>query len=462
MITKSRVTNFIIMRPNTTVATAASRLYDFTTDVINIPVGGFGLYTPVVGSSNPIALAAGAITSATNSIQFIQHRDKANDRTPLYNSTLEQSPVITRDCPLRAVGTAASTKQNSTWVVGDVAANVGAVPVMDETEYIVNAATSGWKIDLYNGNNTPLKMARFTTPDYFASTIYTTDNQRRDHLMQHLAFDFNNQSSSDVVAICIDTAATSSTASTNVTTIAAAAALSPGAVIIIGFSDAGQPIKLTLDASLIQTFGAIVSGGIIPGTAQIVPYARPTSANTSVATRLIAGGTTAGTTDATVDRLVFIALDQSQAYYDEVASTKSKVRVGLESGFGGMVLSTALTDSSEGSGYYKDVLQYYRDSAGHRKYLGGKPWQSYHVEFPTELVPGAIYDIFILDSCANRTASSGLPSVSPLRTVIAVANFETPGFALYTGTPNPQKAFVQTALNTFMATTQYAHTAISI
>jgi hypothetical protein len=473
MINKSKVENFIIMRPNTTpaVPVAGTLLYNFTTDTINLPVGGFGVFTGVANSGNPISLDPALVTTATQDfIQFIQHRDKSGDPTPLYESTLEQSPEIKADCFLRAAGRGATTKQNSSWIIGAVATDlVNRVPVNDETEYVAGAGMRGWRVDLYNGNNTPFKQGRFTTPDYFSSTLYTVDVQRRDHLLQNLAFDFNNQSTQEVVGICLDSAAVAapgtgnvvSLAAANVITLTAAAALTPGDVIIIGFTDDGQPIKLTVDADLIQTFADMVATGGLAGTSQIIPYARPTAANTAAVSRIVAGGEAAGVPDANVDQIIFLALDAKRAAFDETSQTKSRVQVGLESGFG-TAASRSLTDSSEGSGYQRDVLQYYRNTAGHRKYIGNKPWQQLHVEFPTELVAGAIYDIFIIDSCANRTASGGLNSTSPQRTIIAVANFETAGFALFTGVANPQKAYVQTAINNWMNSTVYPHTTIAI
>jgi hypothetical protein len=478
------------MRPGVVNAAAGDRLYNFVTDAINMPVGGYGVYTqfidssaPELNSGNPIAIddanILAGVTAAVdqygntaagpiNYIQFIQHRDKSNDRTPLYESTLEQSPKINGSCFLRATGRGATTKQNSSWIIGDQDGTIGAVPVNDETEYIVNSGLRGWRVDLYNGNNTPWKAARFTTPDYFASTIYTTEVQRRDHLLQHLAYDYNEQRTQmhvDSVAICLENpAVTVPSGANNANTLTTVAGLSAGDVIIIGFTDAGQPIKLTLDNDLIQTFGDMFAPGNpygLTGAEVIIPYARPTTANTAVAGRIIAGGVAPGG-DAEVSQLIFVALDQAEAYYDEASQTKDRIQIGLESGFNSATTTGELTDASEGSGYHEEVLQYYRDTHGHRKYIGNKPWQQYFVEFPQELVPGSIYDIFIIDSCDNAVASSGMPSFSPQRTIIAVQNQEVEGFVGYTGVVNPQKTFVQNVINEFMTTTIYPHTPINV
>jgi len=462
---KERVTNFIIMRPGTAVPAAGDRLYDFTTDVLNIPVGGFGAYTGVANSGNPEAVNPATVTTATAEyLQFIQRRDTSADTTPLNQRDLEESHKIGPNCQIKANGTGASVKNNDVWLLGAPNGTVGAVVVEDETEYIVNSGSRGWRTDLYNGNNTPYKEGRFVTPDYFASTIYTTTVQQRDHLMQHVAYDFNIQSMYDVITLCIDSQATvTPTPQNNVITVAQAAALSAGDNIIIGFTDAGQPIRLTVDADLIQTFtllaAALPSG---TGTEQIIPYARPTADNLAATGRLVAGGQAAGTPDAEVDHLMFLSLDHKRATYDEVSQTKERIEVGFTSGF---TISTSIVNAvtpSEGSGYYRDVLEWYRGTQGHRIYPGNKPWQQYFVEYGTELVPNGIYDIFVIDSCDKNFASPGVLSEHPRRTVIAVLNTETAGFAGFTGVANPQKAYVQDTINNWVGSTMWPHTAISI
>jgi len=464
MAIKTRVENFIIPRPNTATPTAGDRLYDLTTDAINLVVGGFGVYTGTVNSGNPTALDPAAVSSSTQDfIKFIQRRDDSNIRTPLTPRVFEESPDIFANCFLRSTGRAAEVKRNSSWMIGE-GSGPGIVPINDETEYIMNSGLRGWKVDLYNGNNTPYKQGRFTTPDYTLSTQYTIDAQQRDHLLHNLAADYNQQGQMESVVICIDSAATASLTNTNVITLATAAALNPGDSIIIGFSDVGQPIRLVIDADLKETFTKIidVSFGNIPSTSQIIPYALATTANTGVATRLIAGGRVAGVATSTVDRLLFIALDPTEATYEEAYQNKSRIQVGLEAGFSSSTFTDHIVTPNEGSGYYDEILQYYRDTAGHRAYIGNKPWQQYFVEYGTELTPGAIYDVYFIDSCEQRTASSGLPSISPQRTVIPIANFTTTGFALFTGVANAQKAYAQTTINNWMNSTTYPHTNLAL
>lgn len=456
MMRKSRVENFIIPRSGVAVPATGARLYNLTTDAINLGVGGFGAYTGVAGSGNPAGVNSATISATSvDYFQFFMRRDMTNDATPLGISQFETSPQINASCFLRATGAAARVKLNSSWVIGDLDGNVGAVPVLDETEYIATSGLRGWRVDLYNGNNTPTKQGRFTSPEYSTSTVYTTTVDQRDHLMQHVAYDYNSHNPKEVVAICIDTNDVGGAAVT-VADLTTGGGATAGTSVIIGYTDENQAIRLYLDNEIIATFDELVANGTFAGTEGVVRYARPSADN------LAAPVPTAGDGTNNVDKILFLALDAKEATYDEVSQTKARVTVGLTGGFGTSTLSAMGTAPSEGSGYYKEVLNYYRGSHGHRKYIGNKPWQQYFVEYTTELVPGAIYDIYVIDSCNNRTASSGMPSVSPERTVIAIQNFETPGFVGYTGVANAQKTYVQAVINNYMNSTTYPHTTISL
>ena len=274
---------------------------------------------------------------------------------------------------------------------------------------------------------------------------------------------FNENSNGSVVALAIDSTATTTPSATNFAlTLTNVVAAGIGGVIVVGFDDEGQPIRLTLDADLIETFTRIIAGTVAAGSWVLVPAARNTAANLSDPNRIVAGGRVAASNVSRVDHVFFIALDEKKAAYDEVPQGKNRVQVGLDGAFGTGVASGTLTDPSEGAGYAKDVLNYYRNTEQHRKYIGGKDWQAHHVEYGHEVVSGAIYDTFIMDSCHDDFDTAGLPSVSLQRTVICVQNLQTPGFTGHTGTANAMKAEVQTAINNWMNSTDWPHTNIAI
>lgn len=457
MIRKFRVPTFIVPRAGIAVPTPATRLWNFTTDSVNLAVGNFGVYRPVANSGNPEVAPLTPTLANTKKLQFILHRDQSADTTPLAPYAFIKSPEIDAECPVSVTLTNGSAKHNMAWVVGDLNANAGKVPVNDETEYILNASIHGWRTDLYNGLNTPLRMGRFTTPDYFSSTLYTTEIQRRDHLLHNLAYDFNTQSMGEVVCLCLDAAGVAPGAGGAVS-LATIAGYTPGTTIVVGYKDDGQPIRMTLDRDLIKTFNELATA--LGGTVKVVPYARPTGQNLAVATRIVAGGRTAGTPQSNVDHLVLIPLDQKRAAYDEVSQTKERIIVGLDGGFGSSVNSRTAVRVEEGSGYGRDLMQQYLDFQGHREYPGGKRWQPNSVHYPNEILENGLYDIFVITTCENRTASSGMPSQSPQVIKIAILNTTTSGFAGFTGVTNPQRTYLVNLLNSWMASTSFPHTTL--
>jgi hypothetical protein len=463
MITKHKVENFIIVKPGTAVPTPADRLYNFATDQINLVPGAFGVYKPVVNSGNPEATALAPTITTANTIKLYSHRDTSQDRSPLNERTLEVSDDITPSCNVSFYGTGAAVAKNDLWITGAVTGSIGAVPINEEEEYIVNVSPHGFRTDLYNGKSTPVKTGRFTTPDYFSDPIITTEVQQRDDILMNLAANFNEQSFANIVAICVDSAATAAGAAADgVITLNAIIALTAGDSIIIGFANDGQPIRLILDAQLIQTFTDLRDVYGLAGTVQIVAHALPSATNVAVLTRNVAGGRAAATPDAQVDHLLFLSLDTQKAFYDEVSQSKERIEVGLDGGFGAGVINTTAVHYNEASGLAEDLDQFFSDTKGYRTYPGGKVWQANSVRYGNEIVAGGIYDIYFLNHCKERTASSGLNSTSPRTTVIAILNTTTLGFAGYTGVVNPQKTYLELALNTWVASTPFPHTTVNV
>jgi hypothetical protein len=467
MVNKHRVKNFIVPRAGVATPAAGADLYVEATGTPNLGVGGFGIYSIVNTKGNhDAAILAGTATNTPN-WQIIQRRDTSVDRLPLPNRPFLESPKVNATCTVSARGTAAALRNNSVWIIGEVDGNAGEVPVNSETEYIVNASLHGWKTDLYNGKNTPIKTGRFTTPDYSVSTVYTTEIIQRDHLLQNVAFDFNNQGWQQVVALCIDSQATATPDAANqAQTIAAIAALSVGARIVIGWTDDAQAITLDLDQDLLTTFDLLDTELTALGYAGalLIPYSRNTAANIAAGHIIAGNGLGAATEFAEVDLLTFLALDMKKAYYEEVPQEKERVNVGLDGGFDATTYSDRIIELSEGAGYGTEILQQYMDIQGHRMYLGNKAWQQNHVEFGNEVKADGFYDVYVIESCQERVASSGMPSVSPQVTIVALLN-TTVGSATsnpYFGAANPQKAYLQTFLNAWIPSAGYPHTALAL
>jgi hypothetical protein len=466
MITKHKVETFIVPRLGTANFTPGSTLWNSLTDADNLAVGQYGFFQPVANSGNPVGTIAAQTVTTTPSFKLILRRDESQDRNPLQPRKFIESGDIKADCLVSNSFALGRLKRNGCWLIGAVGTTAATgVPVLDETEYMVNAALRGWRTDIQNGYNTPLKMGRFTTPDYAALNIYNTTNKRREHILGNVAYDFNSSSPADIVAICLSNVAT--VAGGPAISLTTLIALPLGSTVIIGYTDAGQPIRLTLDAQLLSMFTDLTTAGIagLTGATFIVPYANATAANLAVATRYITGGRGSAFAEVSViDRLLFVSLNKKLAFYDEVFQTKERVNVGLDGGFGSTTNSQRAVTTSEGAGYGRELAQVYRDMFGNRLYPGGKPWQPNSVRYGNEIQENAIYDVYTLEYCSNRTASSGLLSVSPQKVVIAIIN-QTIGNAtinpFFTGVANPQKTYIVQRINSWMASTGFPFTTVS-
>lgn len=461
MSVKHRVRNYIVPRLGAAIPADASSLYDATTDAVNLAVGGFAMYEPVLNagglitSGNQTAVVAAATATNTPFFQFIQHRDKSMDTNPLYERTFEKSPVFKPGNITAFRGTAARLRNNHVTLIGAAAAAAGAVPVNNETEYIINGSLKGWHTDMYNGESRVLYMGRFTTPDYSVSTLYTVVNQQRDHILQNVAYDFNQQTTGQLLmAFCIDTTAAAPVGAGQAYTVASVAALTIGASIIIGYNDNAQPIRLTLDADLIETFRLLAAA--LPGGSLLVPYARPTAANLAVAGRIVAGGRVAADATAAVDHIAVLTLDLKRSAYHEVKNRKERGLVGVDGGFDVTTsVNVNAVDANEGAGFGKDLKFEFASFLGHRAYPGGKPWQPNYVAFPNEIEEDGWYDVYVIESKETPFATDGMPSVSPQVTVVAVLNRQI-GTAVtnpyFTGVVNPQRTYIETRMNSMAAT----------
>lgn len=431
----------IVVRPNVAIpngvtvggvtVAANSRLYNFTTTNPNCPPGSVGFYTPVSGSGNPIEITGSNVTN----FSIIQPRDLSRDKSPLYTRKWEESKPINADCKtvkLRALATAQPAAD--TWRV-----DASAIPLRSSFNYRVQVTTRGDRSDLFNGlYNSPTVFGDYASPD-FTLTTYTAD-QQRDLILQSLASNFNTNSSSTTgftCALCINPAGTG----TGGVTITAAAALAIGQKIVIGYTQTGMPIYLTVEADVKQSLVALAAA--FPGSAEIQPYLLPGT------TPAPAGVSVAGTlVGAAVTNLVFISIAFEQAYYDYKMSTQNNINVGLLKGFD-QVTPTNIIRAREGFGLYRQLDIMWRNSESYNQTKRPKPYMSYHTEFPNELRPDATYDLFYIDHCAERYAQSGLPNKGLFTTVIAVVSFQDPTTPYFTGAANPQKTYIQNLLNAF-------------
>lgn len=413
MVSISDTEKIIVTRSGVAQVSAGDRLFNDATGVFNQAVGGLGAYIDVAGSGNPAAITTGSY--AGEPIRFIQVRDTSNDRTPLPNRFLEQSQYIHGNCQfgLELAGQPVTAPSVNSWILGAPNAQVtdaGKVTVSSLNTYVLNATSHGYRTDMYNSlYNMPTSYGRFESPDW-ATTSVTTENARRDYTIQNIVADFNRKNSGSqwtqyAFAVAISTAG-------DVAGDIALSGITAGSTIVIGYDRGCKPVNLLVTAERAAAFAALNTylSDLGYAAAAITPY--NTLSN-------CASGIAAGT--GTSDMIFTVAIDEEQAYYDEIPNTKRRLEVSLNEGSLIPTVGKALiTEPNEGQGQARNLKLDYVNEEHYRSYTSSREWGANHVAYPDEIDMNATYNIYTINHCHTRSATSGLPSVSPHRTVIAV------------------------------------------
>ena len=266
---------------------AGSRLYNFTTDAFNIPVGSFGFYMPFADSNNHQEVTG----STPTVIKAIHRRDTSFDRSPLFERHLEESQWISASC-MQGVNisfTPTRRASNNIILAGAPVATANQIPVLSEFNYRIQVTADGDRVDLLNGMyNHPTSFGSYATPDYTNSTL--TQNQRLDTIICNLVSDFNMQSNLKSVAFAVSF----NGGVAGGTTIAAAAALPVGTRLVIGYALTGETIGIKITKGIQQALLNMATAlGAQAATAQIRPYLLP--GTTPLPAGVAVAGTTAGT-----------------------------------------------------------------------------------------------------------------------------------------------------------------------
>lgn len=418
MMSKHSQMKVIVLRPGA-VPAPATRLYNTTTDALLIAEGSGTFYTEFPNSGNPAAIAA-----PTAPIKFIQNRDTTNDPAGLYSRPLEESQWISPQCLLgvKISQQNASFPSNNLLMAGDTVAGSPAVPILDEFTYRLQVSAHGDREDLYNSvYNTPTAFGTYTSPDWtaytFTSGTLTNDEEARAITLESMAYNFNGNNQGLAVMICLDSAAT--VANGAVTVLALSTTVTNGTKVVIGYTLAGQAVTIKMDNAIRESFvdleaahpGMKIRPYLVPGTSPVpTAFAPATAGVVTVAGQVVP-----------TDNFLILAIDEGQATYDYRLATKRRVTLGLLKGFDG-VLQEVIATPKEGTGLSRQLSIMYKANENYNQTARPHAWMSYHVEFPNEIVNGALYDLFFVEHCHTRVATSGMPSFTPHTTVIAVAN----------------------------------------
>jgi hypothetical protein len=96
----------------------------------------------------------------------------------------------------------------------------------------------------------------------------------------------------------------------------------------------------------------------------------------------------------------------------------------------------------------------YKANEAYNQAARPQPYMSYYVQFPNQIVETGYYDLFYIEHCHQRLATSGMPAIMPHTTVIAVPNTTLGGSLAINsfydaGGANPQRAAILNVLNNF-------------
>ena len=457
MITKHAVEKLIVPRPGTATPAAGTRLYHLTTGALNLAVGAFGVFVDVPGSGNPVAIdgttniaVLGNTTGVGRPFRIIMRRDTSNDAAILYDRYFEHSDYITNECILGVqygIEPFAESQVNS-WLIG----NTTAWTVDNTKTYVLSASADGYRTDMMHSvYNTP-----FTKADVAGSVTdsVTGAENKLDYLIKRLVRDFNRKNSvgflRNAFAIALDAGDGANT--TAGPTVASIIAAGVNSSFIIGYDKECQPVNVLVTADRLQALTALeawavnASGlNLQAGDLRVAPYAFLDDNCTSAVE--IAGD------DVSAAKFVFMmAIDEALAYYDEVTQTKKAISVSLNTDNTTAVSTNVklITAPNEGAGKGRDLRILWENTEDYRSYTSSKRWGANYLAFPNEILEGEGYDIYTFSHCANRIATSGMPSVSPHWTAIALVNTERDGGTTWSlDATNAQAIYLENVLNAY-------------
>lgn len=463
---------------STQIPNVGNRLYDFTTDAININPGYFWAYTPVADSGNPIVRTAATYVPGEE-LEIISRNNTAVQRAPLTQRTLEQTGKINPRsfCGVQIQINNARFGSNEMHLLeasfGVRAGNTQAFVPQDDFYYLINTRTKGAINDLYNGTpaSSSGKVVDYRSPDF--TTLGTADAAARDLILANLAWKHNSISNpSGNVHVAINLSQTNP-GHTGAVTIANIITAGVGTRVLVGFNINGQADYLVISQDILNTLREIVAASTVvtsdastigvPVTTNfsalyVVPYLLPntTAMPTSPANLHVAG--TAGTL-IRAQFMLFVCLDASKPIYQERDDFKTGLELGLTSGFIEFGASaTKLTSPREPLGNSKKVYLDYREEQ-FRRYSedAGRPYSYMHIEYPSEIVEGGWYDQVLIKYCNNPNTNGGHVSQHQRMVSIWIPNYtiglttvENPFFDFDgSGIDNAQRTELIALLNDF-------------
>lgn len=439
---KRPVESFLVALPAATTIPVTGTLSNSSTGNVNLTNGQLGIVsmssfgtvalnaftdaTPTVTEAPVIALYQGTAASAginTSSATYPLWV-RPFEKTSNINGVNNRVTVTRQDYRLG---------KHNIWTVGvPSSATTGAVNVLDNTDYRMTIAFNGARVDNQFSRHTVASTTiQKTTPDF--TNLASTYPLPIDWICTQFAYEINRnseyfllasrfQGSDPMIAFTVGIANSGPAGGAAGTAISGIAAGDSFTV----FTYNGVARSIVFTQSMVDSIQAAATASSFTHLLSI------DLANAGTAT----GGTATG--------VMIMGLDSRLAYIDYIPQVKTRLRIGLKSGFDFTTVSSLESvQADEGQGDSRSLELLYQATAGQRKYAQ-RHVQDPVIKFPSPIVDGQAYVVYnILHSKSEQIDTSNV-SVSPFREIICVPRYSTGT------TAHPAIALLNTALNAWL------------
>lgn len=390
-------------------AGAGNHIVNPTTGAVRLASGQLGFFSGSALGSVALNVATDTTPTVTEApILYVAQgtadsADPANPTVayPLFSRPFERTGDIDGRNNFTITKQVYQAPTQSIWVIGDTGAVAtgGIGTPQDLTEYRLGISMYGrfQENRLGTSFNTNQYAPFFVTPDY---TALGTTNPL-DHLIQNLVYEVNKNSSIMkpnrrlygaghlVAALALDLSGDEGTT---------VASLSGGGTVTV-MTVNGKAVQITLSAEQATNW---IAG--LPTGSSIV------NVNLS----------TAGATANVADAIALIGLDRGLVYDDEVDTVKTRLVIGLKSGFTSTVWADETSYAFEGNGTGRQLRLRYKATHGQRKYNLDHTLDPV-VEFPTPFTSdSATYTTYVWRHENTAHVDTGNIVVSPQAAYICV------------------------------------------
>ncbi len=409
------------------VSTGAVRLADGQVGLFSATaLGTVGLNvatdaTPTFGEAPVVYLAQGTQWSASPSTPSAAY--------PLWNEPFIKSGNIDGRNPVLITKQTPSVGTHSVWVIGSTVTG-RTITALDNTEYQLRVGFRGLRDDTwYAPESTNFITAGYTTPNYTA--LATQDPV--DHLIQNVCWDINRKSNAialnktrfngnaNVVALAINVAGNSNGTPIggNGDGASGTTALAAGQVVPVINTNVGvRSITLTEAMATSIKNAALAAATEFAGSAVVIA---DLTWNILTVDTTTAGLTTGGV----ADLIMLVALDTTPAYVDMIPQVRTRLQVGLTTGFDySSVNHKQYEEAFEGHGQSRVLDILYQNTHGQRRY-NLRHTMDPVIKFPSPIVADTQYVTYMVNHFDTTQVDTFNNVDSPQVAVTCIPSSET-------------------------------------